>query len=191
MFTVFAIVLHVSLSFDSSIRSRIVKAGAAAEAEAIWRDYDVDLSWADRPDVHMCLAAYVGRSAAPPLPSMRAVLGTTLVGPDPTVAPAPIRIGFDTVDALASPAASVNAMMHEYAVGNAIGRVLAHEIGHILLGAPSYHDPTGLMRSNFLTDDFSRSDRWRFKLAGNSAARLRERIVALSQLAIAPGCPAH
>ncbi len=116
------------------------------------------------------------------------MLGYTFVAADVSRSPAPIRIGFDAVDALAQPSAALNAMLHEYAVGTAIGRVLAHEIGHILLGAPTYHDDTGLMRPQFASSDFARGERWMFRLADPSVARLRASVASLTRAPIAPGC---
>jgi len=188
MWSVLAIVVHVALSFDPSIHSRVVRNGAPAEASAIWRSYGVDLEWDHRAAAALCLAALVDRTGVADV-KQGTILGTAFVPEDAARGVAPIRIGFDAVDALAEPSASLNAMLHEYAVGTAIGRVLAHEIGHVLLGQPSYHDASGLMRRNFSSTDFSRSDRWRFQLEERSVERLHERLSSLTRLPIASGCP--
>jgi hypothetical protein len=188
MWTAVAIVVHVMLSFDPSIHSKIIKKAAPVEAATIWRRYGVELAWDGDERANLCLAAFVDRSAAPVDTLHPAVMGSTIVSNNGARPPAPIRIGFDAVDTLAAPSAMANSMMHEYAVANAIGRVLAHEIGHILLGAPTYHDATGLMRPTFLTDDFSHGDRWRFELTDRSVERLRTRMTAIEGAA-ATGCP--
>lgn len=190
MWSVVAIVVHVALSFDPSIHSRVVRSGAPAEASAIWQTYGVDLDWSSRPGADLCLAAYVNRSGAQEV-SAGAVLGSAFVPEDAARGIAPIRIGFDAVDAMAEPSASLNAMLHEYAVSMAVGRVLAHEIGHVLLGLPSYHDPSGLMRAMFSSRDFSRADRWRFRLEDRSVERLHERLESLAQIGPAAGCPVN
>ncbi|HZT78200.1 MAG TPA: hypothetical protein VFA27_16210 [Vicinamibacterales bacterium] len=191
MWTVLAIVVHVTLAFDPSIHSRIVRSGAADEATAIWRDYGVDLDWTGRAPADLCLSARVERTPHAAVGQSGAVLGSAYVPQDAARGIAPIRIGFDALDALAEPTAAVNVMLHEYAVSTAIGRVLAHEIGHILLGKPSYHDERGLMRPAFASTDFSRSDRSRFRLDDRSVERLHARLPELSSIVAAPGCPAR
>ncbi len=183
------LVIHVALWFDPSIRSPIVRTTAIAEAAAVWRDYGIVLDFGDRAEASLCMAGFVSRArvrASGP----GAVLGTTLVGPDSDEHAPPIRINFDLVDAVAYPRASTSPTLHEYAVGTAIGRVLAHEIGHILLGPPGYHDARGLMRSNFLADDFLPWDRTRYFLAESSVERLRRRKAELSMRGPAAACRA-
>jgi hypothetical protein len=187
MWSVVAIVVHVALSFDPSIHSRIVRRGVSSEASAIWREYGVDLDWGTRSGADLCLTAYVDRSGA--TGKAGAVLGSAYVPEHADRGVVPIRIGFDAVDQLAEPSAALNAMLHEYAVSTALGRVLAHEIGHILLGLPSYHDASGLMRPAFSSTDFSRSDRWRFRLENRSIERLHARLPALTQPPVTAGCP--
>jgi len=187
---VLTIVVHIALSFESSIRSRIVRNTVAAEAAAVWRDYGVALDFGDGARPQLCIAAFVDR-AAPRVESALPVLGATFVPDDPANPPPPVRIAFDRIDDFAAPSASASPILHDYAVGTAIGRVLAHEIGHILLGAPGYHDDHGLMRSSFLSNDFLPWDRSRYRLAARSVARLRARVPALSAAADAPGCRAR
>jgi hypothetical protein len=69
--------------------------------------------------------------------------------------------------------------MHDQAVARALGRVLAHEVGHVLLGLPSYHDHEGLMRASFRSNDLRAFDDKPFRLSDQSLARLRSRIAAL------------
>jgi hypothetical protein len=189
MWAALAMVVHVMLTFDPSIRSAIVRSGTMTEAAAIWSPYGVDLAF-DARAADVCLAAFVQRTPVRMDAAHPAVLGSTLVSDDPDAPHAPIRIGFDAVDALAYPSAYANAMLHEYAVAAASGRVLAHEIGHVLLGVPSYHDGTGLMRPTFASSDFTPGDRWRFRLAASSIARLDARTAALTHT-VAAACPAQ
>jgi hypothetical protein len=69
--------------------------------------------------------------------------------------------------------------LYERDLGIAVGRVLAHEIGHALLGGPPFHDATGLMRANFRADDLTNFDPRLFRLSSESEARLRVRNAAL------------
>ena len=189
MWTALALVIHVTLRFDPSIRSKIVRTTVGAEAEAIWRDYGVELDWDARTGANLCVAASIDRVPTSSDAGAQPVLGSTMVSDRVDDAPAPIRIGFDALDAFAEPTAFSNVILHEYAVGTAIGRVLAHEIGHILLGAPSYHDRTGLMRRSFLPGDFTPAARWRFRLDEHSVTRLRSRVAFLAHVPVASGCP--
>ena len=57
-------------------------------------------------------------------------------------------------------------------VGTLLGRVMAHEIGHILIGT-TRHSPTGLMRARWLDDELQRNLVSDWTLAPDDALRLR------------------
>ena len=57
-------------------------------------------------------------------------------------------------------------------VARALGRVLAHEVGHFLLAFPA-HTPNGLMRSGFDGRELAYVDRRRFALSPQLLPRLR------------------
>jgi hypothetical protein len=59
-------------------------------------------------------------------------------------------------------------------VGRALGRVLAHEIGHVLLLAPS-HQQHGLMRAAFTSEQLAEIRRDGFTLSEVEVARLHSR----------------
>jgi hypothetical protein len=59
-------------------------------------------------------------------------------------------------------------------VGRALGRVLAHEIGHVLLAAPN-HQPHGLMRPHYVPADLVAMERFSFTLSPGEVSRLRHR----------------
>ena len=69
-----------------------------------------------------------------------------------------------------------------------LGRVLAHELGHVLLGSPGYHGPEGLMKATFMADDLVRLERSRFRLADRSIVRLQERLAALPEVDLFGSC---
>jgi hypothetical protein len=166
------------MSFDRSIRSEAFRVSARDEAARLWKDYGVDLVWADDDAAPgLCLDAVVERDrraidvSGPPT-----VLGRTrLVN---GILQVPIRISFDAVDAVLD-AAHVKPVMHDQAMALALGRVLAHEVGHVLLGAPSYHDPDGLMRASFQSNDLKGFDDRPFRLSDSSIARLHRRLASL------------
>jgi hypothetical protein len=65
-------------------------------------------------------------------------------------------------------------------LSRALGRVLAHEIGHVLLGPP-YHDDEGLMRPAFRPNELADPDRAPFRLTCAAVNRLRHRIRLMAE----------
>ena len=63
-------------------------------------------------------------------------------------------------------------------VGRALGRVLAHEIGHYLLASPA-HARTGLMQAAFNSRELAGWDRRSFELDETALPRLRARLARL------------
>ncbi len=177
--------VRIHLTFDAAISSHEIKAAARREAAAIWTTYGVDLLFTGS-DVSAALSldAVVARDAVAPY-GTPPVLGHTSIAPE-SASQAPIRISFEAIDALLEHRHGGNPLMHDYVLAIALGRVLAHEIGHILLGAPAYHDANGLMRTTFQADDLARPERSRFLLAEHSVGRLRSRIASLAEAAA--GC---
>src|SRR4249919_1396706 len=146
--------VHVNVSFDDSITSNAIKAGAMEEAASIWKIYGVDLQFAQsNADAALSLDVFVERT--PPTrkhTGAATVLGRTTIAAG-LASQAPLRISFDAVTALLDSQRSANPLLHDYAIAAALGRVVAHEIGHVLLGMPAYHDTDGLMRTTFFPDD--------------------------------------
>jgi len=91
----------------------------------------------------------------------------------------PIRVSFEATETLlahrTSSATSSVRIVHDRELARALGRVLAHEIGHVLLGAP-YHDEVGLMRPTFYPNELVDPDRARFRLTCFGIDRLTNRI---------------
>ena len=74
-------------------------------------------------------------------------------------------------------------------IGRALGRVLAHEIGHVVLGA-SRHQPFGLMRRSFTPADLVALQRWAYTLSKKEVERLGLRERELREYE-APASPAR
>ena len=171
-------------SIDAALSARVVR-GIEAETAAVWRPYGVDIRWVggrDRPAVvDVELTAFVERSALPPPASARLfALGAVRLHVD-LQTHEPIWISYQAVAALLDGRPSDRRMMAtrfqgfaDIEMGRALGRVLAHEVGHVILGAP-FHRHAGLMRARFSADELAAPDRRPFLLTNVDVARLRSR----------------
>ena len=180
--------LRIHLQVDRSIRSRVVLADLKEETESVWRPYGVRLEWTDvRADetatqglsLEAILEPRIGEE--PNEPKWTPILGRAFVNLE---APArrPIRVSFEATEellGLRTSRASIVGIVHDRELARALGRVLAHEIGHVLLGAPN-HDEAGLMRVGFRPDELAAPDRAPFRLACTGVGRLRSRIRMLT-----------
>jgi len=61
------------------------------------------------------------------------------------------------------------------ASGTLLGRVMAHEVGHLLLGS-GYHGATGLMRAQWRDDSLASDGQWSFSIA--ESARMQAALVS-------------
>jgi hypothetical protein len=174
--------VRVHLQCDSSITSGTIEKLAAEEAAAIWSVYGVELQWTTRDGRRpaMALDAIVERENADPDAPL--VLGHTRITPAPA-AQGPIHVSFDAVSRLLRRERGAGSLPQEREIAIALGRVLAHELGHVLLGLPAYHDPAGLMRTTFRAADLIWGRPSSFRLTERSIDRLRVRIAAITSLA--------
>jgi hypothetical protein len=93
---------------------------------------------------------------------------------DPDAIAATIRRSpADVCDVDACPPAFLKVVM-----ARALGRVLAHEIGHYVLALPA-HAASGLMRSAFTGRELAGLDRQTFALSAALVPRLRDRLLRL------------
>lgn len=183
----FTVSLH--LEVDRSITSRIIPAGLKKETERLWRPYDVRLDWADQgareasPHV-LSIQVILERTEAPRSANESIVLGRAPLPLDPPLV-RPIRLSFDaTKRALAlSPRGHTSSVgiVREHELARALGRVLAHEIGHVLLSAP-FHEEKGLMRAAFPTNQLADDDARPFRLTTIGVERLRGRVRVLTDV---------
>lgn len=181
--------VNVNLALDRAITSKTMAPVAMEEATAIWRPYGVDLLWNDATaQAALALDVFVEPSEHRiDIVGMQAVLGRTIILPG-AGAPRPIRISLAAIDALLERRHQPGPFLHDIVLATAVGRVVAHEIGHVLLGAPAFHDVHGLMRTSFIPDDLARMERSQFQLTDRSIARLRSRIAFLSQAPPSESC---
>ena len=106
--------VHVNVSFDDSITSQAIKAGAMEEAATIWKIYGVDLQFA-KPSADAALSLDVFVERTPPSRKHTGeptVLGHTTIASALT-SQAPLRISFDAVTALLDSKHGVNPLLHD------------------------------------------------------------------------------
>src|SRR5580765_928099 len=182
-------VVSVHLQVDRSIRSRVIPADLKNETEALWRPYGVHLEWTDSSasgaaPSGLSLEAILERRIIdePGLPKWAPVLGVASVKRNVPSA-RPILVSLDATESVLArrtiSRTSSGWIVQDHDLGRALGRVLAHEIGHVLLGAP-YHDDVGLMRAMFRPDELAEPDPAAFRLTCSGVARLRGRIGLLT-----------
>jgi hypothetical protein len=173
--------VHVSIHFgvDPSIRSRVVSDYVKQEAASLWRPYGVQIDWTDETAVHTATgmspleASVERRIAGAAAHAVPRVLGQVSAGVD-TPDRQPILVSVDATERVL--ALRLNRPFPlGYELARALGRVLAHEIGHVLLGPP-YHDDEGLMRPAFRPNELADHDRAPFRLTCGAVNRLRHRI---------------
>jgi hypothetical protein len=185
-----ALALHVALTFQPPVPiDAAVVRKAVAEAMAIWAPYGVAL---DREDACGSSAAEtlrltigIARTAMPGRAPI--VLGTIVFAPDGTPEPR-ITLFLDEILRFVAAARVLDAeewhwprLLREQITGRVLGRVLAHEIGHYVLG-DRRHTGAGLMRSIQRSDELAEPSRGGFTLSTDQAAQLRARSVAASGL---------
>ena len=181
--------VNVYLQVDRSIRSQVIPADLKNETQALWSPYGVHLEWTDSPGLGaapsgLALEVILERRVidAPGLPKWATVLGLASLKQNAPNA-RPIRVSLDATESVLAlrrvSRTSAGWIVPDHDLGRALGRVLAHEIGHLLLGAP-YHDEVGLMRAVFRPDELGEPDRAPFRLTCIGVGRLRGRIGVLT-----------
>jgi hypothetical protein len=186
------------LDIPSSIPPRQVRA-MTEEAAAIWRPYGVSIDWLSAserpgPDVVPIVVRMPPSSRRPDRrgsASGRRPLGSVLFVdgiPDGV-----ITLATDTVEGTivaeawnGRPLTEAPIAVRQEFIGRALGRVLAHELGHYLL-AQKGHSRSGLMRASFKGDELVATDRRAFQLQSNELAALDVRLAQLTATAGHPG----
>jgi len=153
------------------------------EAEQVWRPYHVRLVWPE---------------AAPAVPLRGVALEAILarrIDAGSAVASATV-LGFTTIDASGFGGGSIHVSLdatrdlltrgtprsefpaYPNDIARALGRVLAHEVGHRLLGFPA-HDREGLMRPAFRPGELREPGRQHFRLTSIGISQLDRRLPLL------------
>jgi hypothetical protein len=181
----------VGIAVASSTAARPA-AGMVAEADAIWRAYGITVLLLPARareiapcDIRLTLtftsAQVRGTGADHPSPTR---LGSIWF--DEGMPSRAIVIDADAIAARVLEVASSERPLDKWPPGlaalvtsRALGRVLAHEIGHYLLASPA-HSPAGLMRPAFDGRQLADWDRRGFQLDTQWLPRLRARVARLA-----------
>lgn len=185
----FAIAVH----FNPPERSVLVMQEMTSEASSIWAPYGVRFVWStdgdgtEAPGVAEVAGSFevtIQRARNPAYAAGGVVLGVTRV-PHRRIDRVPVTIDRDGVEELLRSLQTDRAValvghqtVGSIEVGRALGRVLAHEVGHVLL-AQGAHRPDGLMRASYRVEDLAALRRDSFALSPVEVDRLHARLDAL------------
>ena len=157
------------------------------EASAIWDRYGVTLAWPETADSIVCPLVHGSfevivqqRMVLKGGPVGAMVLGSTRIAPS-AINRAPILLDREAMERMLA-SLPVDRLVPLLGrphvgpadVGRALGRVLAHEIGHVVLGAP-WHQKWGLMRPSFVAEELGSRLRRGYTLSAKEVERLRQR----------------
>jgi hypothetical protein len=160
-----------------------------SEATSIWEPYGVWFRWEATPSLAQCVwtqASFDVLFDQHPQPgrSFNLILGSTHLALR-AIDHLPIHIDHEaTEELLGSASAGQRARLLGSSIfgpediGRALGRVLAHEVGHVLLAVRD-HQPRGLMRPTFGAADLLDPQRRLYTLSPAEVTRLRQRERAL------------
>jgi len=159
------------------------------DAASIWKSYGLRIQWSQAPrprcgQVQGSFDVVVHRGPLRPRRPGEIVLGRTRLAAA-AIAGAPVCLDYDAIARLlGSVQVSQFTLLAGHAdigptdMGRALGRVLAHEIGHVILGV-SAHQRRGLMRASFFPEELVAPQRSAFTLSRREVDRLRQRERAL------------
>lgn len=181
------ICIDVDVRFTQHHPDAALLSSLQAEAAAIWDPYGVKLGWVHSTSLEGCASPQASfvvlvndehtRSGSASLDE----LGSTRVIPG-VIDHAPICIRQETTEqvlAILTPEQLTRVMNRPWValadVGRALGRVLAHELGHVLLAAQD-HQSQGLMRPSFPLEDLAGVGHEAFTLSPAEIGHLRERL---------------
>jgi len=179
------ICLDVDLQFSDRRPQSSVVDTMKVEAASIWRSYGVQIGWTGNTRLEPCTAVQgsfdvrITHRPMRPVASSSVPLGSTRVMP--VIDHVPIHLDQEATERTIASLSRIQFLRHlgrpmagPADVGRALGRVLAHEIGHVILAAP-HHQPRGLMRRSFLPEELITHERRSYTLSGQEVNRLRNR----------------
>jgi len=177
------LLLHVTLAFPPHALPPLALRSAVAEAAAIWAPYGVTIdavaSCGCPGDRAPLLVVAIAPSSAPGVDhGWRGPLGT--IGFDADGLPvSTLTLYLADIERLLRGAGVFGGdqyrwptSLHERVLGRAVGRVIAHEIGHYVLRTRA-HAAAGLMRPVHTTDQLAAPSRHGFELSDAELLRLK------------------
>lgn len=161
-----------------SLRPAEAKA-VMAEVSRIWRPYGVEVDWTrSNPQAPtgarlVVLVRVVERIDTPGVPVAMPLGAVVRVNGRMRRV---IYVSRPAIDELIQPARrDLHAAMRELVFGRLAGRVIAHELGHLLLDSAA-HSTEGLMRARFLRSDVMGGGRGAYALTPTERLRLDGRL---------------
>ena len=179
------ICIDMNLRLDEREPPAAIVESMKNEATAIWGPYGVWFRWEATPSLAQCawtqasFDVLLNRSPQPGW-STKQILGSTHLALR-AIDHVPIHIDREATEELLG-SASVGQLARLLGrtsfgpedIGRALGRVLAHEVGHVLLAVRD-HQPRGLMRPTFGAEDLLEPQRRFYTLSSAEVTRLRQR----------------
>jgi hypothetical protein len=186
----FVMLVPISLHTVAGASKAMVKR-AMAEVDAIWRDVGVKFEWHTDDDVPLSLHVEVGDAIGRGLAGARELPLAWIDFVD-GVPKDQIYVSVANARVLLDASASIDrrvdlpvAAVNEY-LGRALGRSLAHEIGHYLFRS-AVHDSKGVMATRRPTNELFGPDRGAFRLTSLQRDRLA---IVLERYRVAKRAPA-
>lgn len=174
----FALSLIVTVSVPADVPELVVT-NALVEADAIWRPAGVSFVWRRNDSMPARIRVIIGPDLEAPAVKENA-LPIGWVHFDETQTPAPdVHLSYENAERLLEAlrgAHDITRIEHHTLMGRALGRALAHEMGHVLLASKN-HTPHGLMQATRAANDFFAPQAMHFEITpaqrADVAARLR------------------
>ena len=187
------ICVNVDLTFAGREPSEATVRSMQDEASAIWKRYGVEIEWpASLREAHcpVVLGSFDVLVEYRQSPSTHArgpiVLGSTRLVPA-RIDHVGIHVDYDETQSLIESVEESRLLVlagrpviGSAEIGRALGRILAHEIGHVLLGVRR-HETFGLMRPSFTPTDLVTRQRGAYVLSKKEVERLAVRECELKE----------
>jgi hypothetical protein len=180
----FALSLIVNVSSAPQVPEMIVT-DALAEANAIWRQSDMTFTWrrGDAASAAARLRVVIGFDTTP---SHDAALPLGWVVFDDDRTPQPeIHLSYTNAQQLFDESRgqrNVTRLEHDVLIARALGRALAHELGHYLLASKA-HTPSGLMQATRSAMDFFGPYRAHYEITAAQRSQVAARLRAEPMIA--------
>ena len=178
----FALSLIVNVSATRDIPASVVR-DALVEANRIWRPGGTTFDWRRESTLPAPLRVVIDHEGAAPAAANTMALGWVIF--DAGVPGADIHLSYANAQRLLEESADfvghsrariMTIVEHDTMLARALGRALAHELGHILL-ASKEHTQSGLMKATRTAVEFFAPDTQRFEITAAQRAEIAARLL--------------